>query len=97
MLIWIFELIFTLIIMKFIDELGFFNSCLAFGVINVLYQLTINIAIVPIIYAFISGIILGGLAYIGAKIFLFIIDILGALGYFLVIAFFVLALIAIIF
>lgn len=97
MLIWILELIFIIVIMKFVEELGFVKSCVSFGVIYTVVQFFSSFNLFSAISAFISGLIMGAIAFICAKIFLFMIDVLGALGKFLVVLILVVALLAILF
>ena len=97
MLIWILELIFIIVIMKFVEELGFVKSCVTFGVINTVVQLFASFNLFAAVSAFISGLVMGAVAFICAKIFLFLIDVLGALGKFLVVLILIAAFVAIIF
>ena len=97
MLIWILELIFIIVIMKWVEELGFVKSCVTFGVINTVVQLFTSFSLFAALSAFVSGLIMGAVAFIWAKIFLFLIDVLGALGKFLVVLILVAALLAILF
>ncbi|MBO5478076.1 MAG: hypothetical protein J6A15_10070 [Clostridia bacterium] len=97
MLIWILELIFIVVLMKCIEDMGFVKSCVTFGVIYAVVQLFTAFSLFLILSSFISGLIMGAVAFVCAKIFLFLIDVLGALGKFLVGLILILALLAIIF
>lgn len=95
-LISLIELFFVIVIMKFIESIGFGKCCLMYGVFSALGALINGLGLLGICSNFISGLISGAVAYIMAKIFLFLIDVLGSLAYLLIIALFVLALVAII-
>lgn len=97
MLIWILELIFIIVIMKWVEEMGFVKSCVSFGVINTVVQLFTSFNLFLALSAFISGLIMGAIAFVCAKVFLFMIDVLGALGKFLVVLILIVALLAILF
>ncbi len=95
-LISLIELFFVIVIMRFIESIGFGRCCLIYGVFSALGSLLNGFGILSICSAFIGGLISGAVAYIMAKIFLFLIDLLGSLAYFLIVALFILVLIAII-
>lgn len=97
MLMWILEIIFIIVLMKCIEEIGFGNSCWIGGIVYAVTTLFTTFNIFAILSAFLSGLVMGALAYLSAKVFLFLIEVLGALGKFLVVLILVAALIAIIF
>lgn len=97
MLIWILELIFIVVLMKCIEDLGFGKSCVTFGVIYAVVNFFTTFNIFSTLTAFLSGLVMGAIAFVCAKVLLFLIDVLGAFGKFLVVLILVLALIAIIF
>ncbi len=84
MLIWILELVFMIILLKFITQIGFVNSCIIMAVICMVQNVITGFSVVGILTAGLHGLILGALAYFGAWVILTIIDVLGTIGYFMV-------------
>ena len=97
MLMWFIQLLLVILIMRFIEEIGIKGSCILFVILQVLSIIFGSFTLWGLVIAIISGIIYGFFAYIIAKIFLFIIDILGTMGTVIVGAIFILAILAIIF
>lgn len=95
MLTWILEFIFVIILLKFITQIGFVNSCLIMAAICMIQNIFTGFSLTGILSAGIQGLILGAVAYVGAWVMLTIIDILGTIGYFIIGLIVVLAILAI--
>lgn len=78
MLIWIIEIILTVLLLRFIESIGLKGSC---GIMALICGINTAVAgggIMAIMYALIHGVVLGLIAYVGAKILLLLIDMFGA-------------------
>lgn len=67
-------------IMKFIASITLMMCCLALGIIAVAFAGIFSITLLPIFDIFIFGLILGAIAFLSAKFFLFLIKALGGIG-----------------
>jgi hypothetical protein len=96
MIIWLIELVLLIVVMRFIEEIGLWGSCVCFAVLQVINAAILQATFSALFSAFINGIIMGFLAYLLAKFFLFLIRVLGTIGSFLIGLFFILAFLAIV-
>lgn len=97
MLMWIIQIILIILIMKFIEEIGIWGSCILFGVLHVIGALFGTITFGGLIMAFITGVVYGFFAFLIAKVLLIVIDVLGSVGAALIGLIVILAILAIIF
>lgn len=97
MIMWLIELAFLFLIMRFIEEIGLGGSCILFAILHVLGAAATAASLSVLVSEFIIGIVAGVFAYFVAKFFLFLIRVLGGIGKVLIGLFFVLAILAIIF
>lgn len=95
-IIMLIELLFVYILMRFIEEIGISGSMLFYAVINTISAvMTSGFGVGTVLSAAFYGALYGVCAFLIAKIFLFLIRVLGAVGTFIVGLLFVLALLGI--
>ena len=97
MLVWMFELIIWLVVMRFIEEIGFWGTCGVCVLLHVFSAAVTTVTLSTLFNALVSGFVAGIMVYLFAKIGLFLIRVLGSLGSILIGLVFILALLAIIF
>lgn len=90
------ELLFLILLLKFFEEIGLKGSCLFFGVLHVVNAISYSMGLIGIFSHFVYGLLVGVVAYFMAKFFLFVIRVLGGIGSIIVTLFFILCLLAII-
>lgn len=95
MIILLLELIFWIIVMRFIGVIGITGTCMFCIVLNLFNAFYTRVSFMGLVEALVSGLITGVVIYIMAKFGLFIINLLGALGSILIGAVFILLLLAI--
>lgn len=78
MLIWIIEIILTVLLLRLIESIGLKGSCGIMALVCAINAAVTGAGFMAILYALIHGAILGLCAFIGAKILLFLIDLFGA-------------------
>ncbi len=93
MIIWLIQVLFLIVLMKFIAEIGLSGSCTAFAILYVINAAVTSFTLMGIFTALILGIIAGAIAYVLAKFFLF----LGKIGSIIVGVLFILAIFALLF
>ncbi len=95
-LAFIIEVLFVFVIMKCIESIGFVNCCLLYGLFSAISSLLCGLGVGSFIASFFGGLLSGAIAFLMAKFFLFLIQVLGSLAYFLVIAIVIILIVAII-
>lgn len=96
MILWIVELLFWLVLMTCIEEIGLWGACAVCILLNVISAAVVSATLGNLFTALVTGFITGIIVYVLAKLGLWIVRALGTLGFFLIGLFFVLAIIAII-
>ena len=96
-IIMLIELLFVYILMRFIEEIGISGSMLFYAILNVISAVIASgFGVGTVLSAALSGALYGVCAFLIAKLFLFLIRVLGALGTIIVGALFVLAFLSIV-
>lgn len=90
------EILFVIVIMKCIAYLGIANCCIIYAIFSAGGALISGAGFGAICMAFLSGIVSGAIAYLAARFFLFLIDVMGAFAYFLIVLVMILLIVAII-
>ena len=92
-MIWLFDLILFVLLLLFIESIGFWGSVGLMGIVNAVYAIFCNLPVADVIGYFIQGAIYGAVTYVAVKVFLFLLEIFGDILYFVLIIIVILAII----